>query len=212
MKKITLIMMLLFAAKLAQAQTFSEWFRQKKTQKKYLIEQIAALKIYAGYAKKGYDIGKKGLNTIGRIKDGDFNLHRDFFGSLAAVNPSVKKYPRVADIITLQQSISDQQRQTIAHLERSQQCSTMELQYCKQVFSRLLADCDHQLEELINVTQSGALVMKDDERMQRIDNLYAAMLDNYQFCKEFSQGALELVIARDRQQREIEKSKIANGL
>lgn len=28
------------------AQSFSEWFKQKKTQKKYLLEQIAALQMY----------------------------------------------------------------------------------------------------------------------------------------------------------------------
>jgi hypothetical protein len=42
----------LLFVQVSTAQTWSEWFSQKKTQKKYLLEQVAALKIYAGYLKK----------------------------------------------------------------------------------------------------------------------------------------------------------------
>ncbi|MBK8310917.1 MAG: hypothetical protein IPL04_08535 [Chitinophagaceae bacterium] len=33
-------------------QTLAEWTQQKKTQKKYLLQQIVALQVYIGYAKK----------------------------------------------------------------------------------------------------------------------------------------------------------------
>ena len=49
------------------AQTWAEWFRQKATQKKYLLQQIAALHVYSGYLSKGYSIAKDGLNTIKSI-------------------------------------------------------------------------------------------------------------------------------------------------
>jgi len=53
------------------AQTWNEWFRQKKTQKKYLVQQIAALKVYLKYLKQGYRIVDKGLSLVGDIKDGN---------------------------------------------------------------------------------------------------------------------------------------------
>lgn len=59
----------------SKVQTFHEWFRQKKTQKKYLIQQIAALKVYLGYVQKGYSIAQKGLTTVSNIKKGNFDLH-----------------------------------------------------------------------------------------------------------------------------------------
>lgn len=48
MKKLCVIMALLTSNVAGQAQTpnWNEWFRQKKTQRKYLIQQIAALKVY----------------------------------------------------------------------------------------------------------------------------------------------------------------------
>ena len=45
------------------AQTLAEWVSQKVTQKKYLLQQIAALQVYSGYLSKGYSIAKDGLNT-----------------------------------------------------------------------------------------------------------------------------------------------------
>lgn len=54
-------MAFVFSFQLAEAQTFDEWFRQKKTQKKYLVQQIAALKVYLGYLKEGYEIAQKGM-------------------------------------------------------------------------------------------------------------------------------------------------------
>jgi len=81
MKKIIAIAMLLSITKSMSAQTFAEWFRQKSTQKKYLIQQIAALQVYIGYVSKGYSIAKKGLNTIQDIKHGDFDLHKNYFNN-----------------------------------------------------------------------------------------------------------------------------------
>jgi len=51
MKKIFLFLLLVVSAgSNLQAQTFAEWFQQKKTQKKYLLQQIAALQVYIGSA------------------------------------------------------------------------------------------------------------------------------------------------------------------
>lgn len=99
MKK--LIMLCLFAAiaTATQAQNVAELTKQKKTQKKYLIEQIVALQLYISYVKKGYSIAKEGLNTISAFKRGEFNLHTNYFNSLKSVNPKIKQYAKVADIM-----------------------------------------------------------------------------------------------------------------
>ena len=47
-----------------RAQTFAEWFQQKSTQKKYLLQQIAALQVYAAYYKAGNNIAHNGLGSI----------------------------------------------------------------------------------------------------------------------------------------------------
>jgi hypothetical protein len=170
MKRILLLATVgLFAIQSSNAQTTDEWLNQSSTQKKYLLQQIAALQVYLGYAKKGYNIVTSGVNTIRNIKNGDLNLHRDFFNRLKNVNPAIHRYAKVADIIAYQVKIIKQTKLVLPQIRETKQFTEAELNYCKQVFDTLLDECIKTVEELILVTTSGELEMKDDERMKRID-------------------------------------------
>ena len=195
-----------------KAQNWEEWTQQKKTQKKYLMQQIAALQVYIGYAKKGYDVANKGLTTIRNIKNGDLNLHRDFFGSLKRANPKIKKYAKVADIIAYQLRIVKETNKTLQGIRETGQFTSEELDYCKMVFDNLLVDCLKSIDELFLVITSGELEMKDDERIKRINALYADMQNKYAFSSSFSEEMGLLSVQRLGEQIEINRSKILNGL
>ncbi|MBL7760155.1 MAG: hypothetical protein JNK08_05605 [Sediminibacterium sp.] len=213
MKKI--ILTLAFAAlwiSSVTAQTFDEWTNQQSTQKKYLIQQIAALQVYLGYAKKGYNIVTGGINTIHNIKNGDLNLHRDFFNRLKNVNPGIHRYAKVADIIAYQVKIIKQTKLVLTQIRETKQFTEAELNYCKQVFDTLLDECIKTVEELILVTTSGELEMKDDERLKRIDGLYADVQNKYSFTCSFSEDMGLLAVQRLGEQMEINRSKIINGV
>jgi hypothetical protein len=64
-----------------------------------MLQQIAALQAYITVAEKGYSIAEQGLQTIGQIKNGEFNLHSAFVSSLKAVSPAVGNMAEVAEII-----------------------------------------------------------------------------------------------------------------
>ena len=208
----TILIILLLTANAVNAQTFEEWAQQKKTQKKYLFQQIAALQVYIGYVKKGYDVVNKGLTTIRNIKSGDFNLHRDFFRSLKQVNPKISKYAKGADIVAYQLRIMKQTNKTLQGIREAGQFSTDELDYCKTVFDNLLEECFKSIDELLLVITSGELEMKDDERIKRIDILYAHMQNKYAFSCSFSEEMGLLSMQRLGEQIEINRSKILNGL
>lgn len=213
MKKI--ILTLAFAAlwiSSVTAQTFDEWTNQQSTQKKYLIQQIAALQVYLGYAKKGYNIVTGGINTIHNIKNGDLNLHRDFFNRLQNVNPAIRRYAKVADIIAYQVKIIKQAKLVLQQIRETKQFTEAELNYCKQVFDTLLDECIKTVEELILVTTSGELEMKDDERLNRIDGLYVDVQDKYSFACSFSEDMGLLAVQRLGEQMEINRSKLINGI
>ena len=203
---------LLFLMVSTKAQTFAEWTNQKKTQIKYLLQQIAANKVYIEYAQKGYSIARKGLNTIQHIKQGDFDLHRDFISSLSSVNPKVKSYARVADIIACQLRIVKTVGATIRNLKESNQFTSDELEYSKMVFERLLEESLKNLDELFVIISSGELQMKDDERIKRIDQLFIEMQDKYGFCQSFSDECSVLAMRRFSEQADIQLSKKLNGL
>ena len=204
--------MLLSLTKPISAQTFAEWFRQKATQKKYLIQQIAALQVYIGYVSKGYSIAKKGLNTIQDIKHGDFDLHKNYFSSLACVNPTIKRYTRVADIISLEINIVRQTASVIRYCKESNQLTLSELTYLRNVFDQLLSDCSKSLDKLFDVITDGSLMMKDDERIKAIDKIYDDMVDKQVFCRSFGNTTKGLCVQRMNEQNEILFSKKLNNI
>jgi hypothetical protein len=212
MKTLLVILLFVVVGKQGHTQTYDEMFRQKKTQKKYLLEQIAALQTYIGYAQKGYSIATKGLNAIQDIKHGDFNLHKSFFNSLTSVNPEVKKYSKVAGIIAMQVSIAKHVHNTIKDCKKAKQLTDTELEYLQQVFNNLLDDCTQNLDELLSVITDGEQQMKDDERIKRIDNLYADMQDKQVFVQSFSRSAKELSVQRRNDTYDIQIERKLNGL
>ena len=213
MKKILLaLLVFVSAAGSLKAQTFAEWFQQKKTQKKYLIQQIAALQVYIGYAKKGYKIAKEGLNTIGGFTKGEFNLHNDYLNSLKTVHPEVRRYVKVAEIIALQVKIIQNYNRTYRQLNSSDAFSEDELAYIGRVYSRLLDDCDKTLDELITITTDGKLEMKDDERIERIDKLYLDMQDKFTFSQSFSNDAKSLAASRLNDKSDVQTSRVLQGI
>lgn len=212
MKKLVIVSVVVLCATSLFAQTADEWVNQKATQKKYLLLQIAALKVYAGYLSKGYSIAKNGLKTIKDIKHGDFNLHNNYFTSLLTVNPKVKHYKKVAEIIAIQISIAKQTGRAIKNFRANKHFTNTEINYLQNVFNNLLAECSKNLDELYGLVTNGNLKMKDDERIRAIDRLYADMQDRQQFARSFCNSAVGLSVHRSNEANDIIISKKLNGL
>ncbi len=212
MKKLLILFFGIFLADSLFAQTWSEWFRQKQTQKKYLLQQIAALQVYSDFLLNGYSIAKKGLSTIQSIKHGEFNLHNNYFTSFVSVNPKIKHYSKVAEVIAMQISIAKQIHNAIPGLSKNHQFTNTELGYFKKVFNILLTDCGKNLDELYNLITSGNLELKDDERIKAIDKIYDDMQDKKTFIISFCDDAAGLSVQRSNEQNDIIISKKTNAL
>ena len=212
MKKILILFVLTTIVTTSEAQTFDEWFQQKKTQNQYLIQQIAALQVYIGYAQKGYSIAQEGLNIIGDFKRGELNLHTGYFNSRKSVNPKIKQYAKVADIIAMQLAIIQGYTRTRRQIQKSGAFNSKELDYIIRVMDRLLDDCENTLDELITVTTDGNLEMKDDERLKRIDILYQDMTDKYTFSQSFSNETILLAASRIKENNDVQTSRALYGL
>ena len=207
MKKIIFILTIISFSHNCYAQTWDEWFNQKKTQIQYLLDQIAANKVYIEYAEKGYKIAQGGLTAIGDIKHGEFNLHLDFFNSLKSINPAIKNYARVADIIARAVQIKKIYTNSYQSIKKSGQFTTNEINYFYSVFTKLLDETTAGINELLNCITANTYGMKDDERMKRIDDLYTDMESKYGFAKSFSNEAQLLSLQRINEKSEAEISK-----
>jgi hypothetical protein len=212
MKKVAGTILILFAFDVSSAQTFEEWFKQKKTQKKYLIEQIAAFQIYMGYVQKGYSIARKGLTTIGNIKKGDYNLNDHFFRSFKSINPTIRNYSKVPAIIVFQVKILQNYKSTYEYVQSASLYSPAEIDFIYKVFTNLINNSSNDLRELITVINANELDMKDDERLKRIDAIYAGIQDKYAFAKSFGEQAKVLAVQKVKDKRNIETSRSFYGI
>lgn len=207
MKKYIIILTLACSSLFAHSQTWSEWFRQKKTQISYLGTQIAALKIYGGYVAKGYGVTKIGLTTIGATKRADLSMHDDYFASLQRLNPAIKNYHKVAGIINLQirmvKAYGEQQKEVMS----SSHLTPDEKEYINKVIGQLLLGCVDIIDKLLMVTTDRSVQLKDDERIRIIDQLFSDMQQRSAFLQSFGSQTNQLAVQRMREAADIKTSR-----
>lgn len=196
----------------ASGQNWNEWMQQKKTQRKYLIKQVALLRTYLGIMKKGVTIVRSGLNTIQNIKNGELNLHRDFFGSLKNVNPHISNGAKVADIIAYQVFILQQLKKLNQYCQDSQQFSAEELRYVADVYTNMLMLCQVNVDELITIIKPDQATMTDDERLTQLNRLHDDMQDKHAFIQSFSEDAQYIATNRAREALNTSQSKAFNTI
>ena len=207
MKKVAVLLVVLMAGLIASAQTYGEWFRQKETQKQYLARQVAALKGYQVYVQKGYALAQEGLSAIGNIKKGDFDLHREYFGSLKQVNPKVSSHAKIAEMMVMYQNIKSTCRNIVSGQQTGDWLSAGEMSYIKDVCASILADCSGIIAALAEIITPGKLEMGDYERLRRLDQLHASMQEAYAFAADFDAGARLLASDRMKAANDLKTSR-----
>lgn len=184
---------------------------QNQTIKLYL-KQIAANKVYIEYLQKGYKIAKAGLTTIGNIKKGHFNLDQDFFAALESVNPTIRNYAKIAEIIALNVRLVKNQTEAISQAEKSKMFTADEMEYIGGVFSKTLTACTGLIDDLTLVLSESKLKMSDDERIARIDLIHQSFRDYRVFSSGFSSEMSILALQRAKESNSIERVKALYGL
>jgi len=212
MKSIILLLLALPMSHIAFSQTAAEWTQQQKTQRKYSLQQIAALQTYLEYVKNGYHIADKGILSVQNYKNGEWNLHKDFFNSLSVVKPAIEKYAKVANIISMHAKMVKRVRSLILKAKNRVLLNAEESRYIMKVCDHLLSECLKNTEELIMLITSHKLEMKDDERITRIETIYADMQDKSVFLLSFGNSITLLSQQRIHEKLEVAKSEKIHGL
>jgi len=209
MKQVCMMVIFIGCIQTSQAQTFREWWRQKQTKIEYLLKQVAALQVYIEYAQEGYKIADRGLQTIGNIKNGEFNLHQDFFGALKGINPKLRNYVKVADIIAMQIRLVRAQKKYLDRVRRSDQFTEKEISYLVRVYTRLLEQSADNVEELTELIAANRYELSDQDRLKRIDALHTEMVDKCVFADWFG-GEADLLAANRKKERQ--ETKVVSDL
>lgn len=176
------------------------------------IEKLAQFKKILKNMKNGYQIIFKGYTAVKDISQGNFNLHKTFLDGLMQVSPAVKKYKRIADIISYQLRIAKEYKLAFNRFKEEKQFTIDEIDYLGKVYGNLFNESLKSLDELSMVITSGKLRMSDDERLQAIDKIYLAVEEQYSFLKEFTNNSNLLSLQRKAEMAEIEMSRRLYGL
>ena len=176
------------------------------------VEKLAQLKKILSNMKKGYEIVSTGYNTIKDISKGNFNLHDAFLNALLQVSPTVRKYKRVADIITCQSQIVKEYRSAFNRFKSTNLFNSSEITYMEDVYKNLFNKSLQNLDELSIVITAGKLRMSDDERIAAIDRIYKDISDKLVFLRGFNNESSVLAVQRGRELVDTKLSEKLNGL
>ncbi|WAC13256.1 hypothetical protein [Dyadobacter pollutisoli] len=192
-------------------QRFKEWFRQNKTQKQYLLEQIAQLKIYLELTQKGYRIARQGLATIHQLKNGEFKLHKNRFDSLLTVNSSITSLDRLQQISDMHGSINQICEKLPAELAQCTGLADVQRKQVRTALDRLYQDCQVLIGGFLSVIRSGQLRMTDDERITRIQAIHQQFESNYIFAESLRRQVGLLCKQAAAQEDEMNHRQIIHG-
>lgn len=171
----------------------------QSSQDRVMLQQIAALKTYGNYIKKGYRVAKDGLDFIGRLKDGELNLHALFFEGLENVSPFIRNYPKAAAILELNGKIEKVEAKLTEQLAADDLFYGDEKDYIRRVMTRVLTACADDIEALQDIVSENNIVADDAERIKRIDALHNSMEDRFSFTLAFYNECKALAASRGQE-------------
>ena len=193
MKKLIILLLLSTATVFSKAQS------QEVQQLLLNVEKLSQLKNILADMKQGYQIVSSGYSAVKNISQGNFSLHEVFLDGLMLVNPEIKKYRRVADIITYQKDIISEYKNAFNRFKKSGNFQEQEIIYIGKVYGQLFDQSVNNLDELTMVITSSKLRMSDDERLQAIDRIFGDTQDKLQFLRNFNKQASILNIQRAKE-------------
>lgn len=174
------------------------------------VEKLSQFKNILSDMKKGYQILSTGYNAVKNISQGNFSLHEVFIDGLMLVSPEVKKYHKVAGILTYQKDIVSEYKNAFNRFQTSGTFTAQEISYISGVYKQLFDQSVNNLDNLLTVVTASQLRMSDDERLQAIDRIFADTQDKLTFLRDFNSKASVLHLQRLKEKNDIQTLQKVN--
>lgn len=167
------------------------------------VEKLSQLKNILSDMKRGYTIIATGYNSVKNIAQGNFSLHDVFLNGLWLVSPEVRKYYKIALIISDQKDLVSEYRSAFTRFSSGGLFSASELDYLSKVYKKLFDESLDNLDQLAMVITSSKLRMSDDERLSAIDRIFSDTQGKLVFLRDFNRKNSILHIQRKRETVEL---------
>ncbi|MFD0792030.1 TerB family tellurite resistance protein [Mucilaginibacter litoreus] len=163
------------------------------------IEKLSQFKSILSDMEKGYTILSQGYGQVKNLTQGNFSLHQVFLDGLLLVNPEVRKYKRVADIITAESSILSEYKAAYRRFGAGGLFNAQELGYLSNVYAQLTKRALRNASDLTDVLTDSKLRMSDEERLSAIDRIWADTSNQLAFLRSFNRRTSVLQLQRQKE-------------
>lgn len=176
------------------------------------VTKLTQLKQILTDLEKGYTTLKSGYTQISSIASGNFTLHEAFLDGLLQINPTVKNYHKVAEIIRFQIRLIKDYKSAFLRFKTSGHFTANEISYLSKVYGNLFQSSLQQLDELTLVLTTGTLRMTDEERLTAIDQIHTEIQDKLHFLTAFNHETTVLAIHRSHESQGIKNVQELYGI
>ncbi len=160
------------------------------------VEKLDQLREMLDQMKDKYQILTQGYDRVKSLTEGNFKLHEVFLDRLVQVNPKVKSYYRVAQIVEMQLLLAQGIGEMKKEFSLRDLVSGSDLNFLTEVSSSFGKSSLRNLEELLLVLSDNQLQMDDAERIYAIDRIHLDMQGLFHGFGKFSLEAEQLLEMR----------------
>jgi hypothetical protein len=187
--------------------------QQEETQQLILnfakLEQLQAIldNMYTGYT-----ILSNGYNRIKMISEGNYSVHQLFLDGLMAVNPTVRNYRRIPQIISYQKLLLSEYKSAYKRFRSDPNFTVDEITYLFNVYKFLFDASVRNLDDLVMIITATKLRMNDDERLQAVDRIFYDMESKLYFLRSFNNNTQLLAIQRAKRANDVRTMRLIYGI
>ncbi|MEO3404990.1 hypothetical protein AAFN85_13875 [Mucilaginibacter sp. CAU 1740] len=194
----------------AQSYSLGDLFGQQGKKEKLMAAQVGGIYTYVSALKSGYNIMHNGLNLADELKGATFGLHTGYFNSLQQVTV-VQQNPKGKAVTDLYKELSNRLNSEISWQKKNELLKPAELAYLEKVAKNLIKLAGQDMAELNDVLTQGKLQLTDQQRLDRLDKIYAGMKDKAAFAASFAAKTHSLSQNRQRAKAENEQIRKLYG-
>ncbi len=205
---LTVLLLTGLTPSISQAQTIAQDLEQLELD----YQKLAGLKSILKQMYQGYEVVSKGYNSVKEVAQGNFSLHQAFLDGLMVVSPTVRKYPRVVDIMNDQAELISEYKSAYNNFSKDPHFNPDEISYMTDVYNNLVSGSLQNLGMLTMVMSDNQLRMSDNERIQAIDRIYSGGHDQLTFLRQFNNNTQTVAVQRAQQGNDQQTLKKLYGI
>jgi hypothetical protein len=157
-------------------------------------------------------LSKLKLEEIAEWAKRQRDLYKKFYDELWKVRNALSTYKRVSLIIKRQQQIIEQYRFTWSMINQDKHFTREEIAYMQRVYTGILNESAHNLDQIITVINSFKMQMSDAKRLEIIANAGDRIEENYNDLRQFNEHNVRLSLNRAKDQQEINTVRKLYGI